>query len=189
MWWPDTSEGDRALRDARKRFAGRDVYGFGGIGVECGNLSTGYDVGKALHVRDVVRDTGRFDELGTGSTNHSHDPWNPHFFAYEPLRLLVDMRAGNVCPALILADWQLDTAITTASPPPLPKLPANHPQLRKGMSRSEVAWRFGYPPGFAGLAELNRAQVWSYEGGAYLNFAVRFRDDRVASFTMPQTMP
>ena len=202
MWWPDTRDNDSSLRNAQNRFAGRDVYGYGGILIGCPNWFYTYTAGTPVRIREVVRDRGQVEELWTGSTVSGGDDMAPHFFAVEPIRLLVEKPTAKPlaiggssgqsferCPALVRADWQLDATISRRAPPRLAKLDGLYPQLRVGMTKDEVAWRFGYPRSFANLTVFRQASKWDYDGSPFNTFSVTFRNDRVSSFPLPRQMP
>lgn len=203
MWWPDTRRGDASLRDAERRFAGHDVFGYGGIVVGCPRWFETYTASTPVRVREVVRDTGRIEELWTGATVHGGDDMAPHFFAVAPLRLLLDKPSARPlgvggyssgssdadCPALVLADWQLDVTLSLAAPPRLPKLAGPYPQFRKGMTKDEVAWRFGYPRTFDDLARFRREARWMYDGSPFNSFWIAFRNGRATVFSEPPSMP
>jgi hypothetical protein len=193
---------DAHLREARQRFAGRDIYGYGGLRIDCGNWYVDYDPSTSVHVREVVRDTGRTEQLWTGTTTRWFNDDAVHFMAKAPLRFIVEKPAAGTmltesnsgppekfCPAVVLADWQVDLTITTSPPPALPAIRGDYPALRKGMSRLEVAWRIGYPNGYDRLPALRHARTWEYNGGIFDSFTVTFANDRVASFTTPPQMP
>jgi hypothetical protein len=73
MWWPDRNTDDAALREAQRRFRGRNIYGYGGTVLGCAHWFYAYKADTPIHVREVLRDTA------------------PHFFAFDPLRFLVDL--------------------------------------------------------------------------------------------------
>jgi hypothetical protein len=187
IWWPDKKDGDASLRSAQQRFAGRLLYGYGGTVASCPRTEMTYSATPFVRVRAVERERDRFESLGTGSMTRWHDPSADVFLAFEPLRFLIG-RAGP-CPEIALADWQLETTVTTNTPPRFAQLAGNYPQLRYGMTRNEVMWRLGYPPSYAGRASVNHVNVWDYAGGAYGAFSVTFENDRVASFSTPEPMP
>jgi hypothetical protein len=202
MWWPDTRNGDSSLREAQRRFAGRDVYGYGGILIACPNWFDTYPADTPIRVREIVRDVGQIEALWTGSTVSGVDEMAPHFFAVEPLRLLVEKPSAEQlssggssgqsverCPALVRADWQLVVTISTIAPPRLAPLTGLYPQFRAGMTKDEVAWRFGYPRSFADLATIRSAATWNYDGSPFNTFSVTFRNNRVSSFTSAREMP
>jgi hypothetical protein len=202
MWWPDTRDGDARLKDARRRFAGHDVFGYGGIVVGCPNWFDTFTAATSVRVREVVRDTGQVEELWTGAVVHGGDEMAPHFFAVAPLRLLVEKPSAQPlgsggssgwslerCPALVLADWQLDVTLSLTAPPPLPELSGVYPQFRVGMTKDEVAWRFGYPRTLEGLAAFRRADRWVYDGNPFNNFWVAFRNGRATGFSEARSMP
>ncbi len=201
MWWPDTRNGDSSLRRAQTRFAGRDVYGYGGILIGCPNWFDTYPAIRRSESGSIVRDVAQIEELWTGSTVSGSDEMAPHFFAVEPLRLLVEKPAAKPlssggasgqsverCPALVRADWQLGVTISTTAPPRLAALAGLYPQFRVGMTKDEVAWRFGYPRSFADLATIRSAATWNYDGSPFDSFSVTFRSDRVSSFTPAREM-
>ena len=201
-WWPDTRAGDSHLREAQRRFAGHDVYGYGGIVIGCPNAFETYAAATPVRVREVVRDRGQVEELWPGTTISGGDDMAPHFFAVEPLRLLVERPAAKAlgiggssgstverCPAVVLADWQLGVTLSL-SPPPLRMLSGAYPApLRPGMTRDEVAWRNGYPRQFGGLDEVRRSDRWEYAGSPFNSFWIEFRDGRVSRFSPPVQQP
>jgi hypothetical protein len=201
MWWPGWSKDDAALREAQRRFRGRNIYGYGGIVLGCAHWFYAYKADTPIHVREVLRDTGRVEELWPGTTISAGDDRAPHFFAFDPLRFLVDLpkvisvgsggssgsssesrRSQEACPALMLADWQTDVTISRKAPPFLPRLTGPYPQFRIGMQRSEVAWRFGYPREYAGLTTLQKARKWTYDGNPSNSFWVEFGNRGVSNF-------
>ncbi|HEY1428800.1 MAG TPA: hypothetical protein VGF18_04460 [Candidatus Tumulicola sp.] len=201
VWWPDTRDGDASLHDAQRRFAGRDVFGYGGIVVGCPHQFNTYGADTAVRVRQVVRDTGPIEELWTGTTSY-RDEMAPHFFAISPLRLLLEKPSAEPlssggssgtsterCPALVLADWQLDVTLSLTAPPPMPKLSGIYPQIRKGITKNEVAWRFGYPRTFDDLARFRRADRWVYDGSPFSSFWIAFHNGRAVTFSQPREMP
>jgi hypothetical protein len=202
MWWPDTRDGDASLHDAQRRFGGRDVFGYGGIAVGCPHRFATYAARTPAYVREVVRDSGQIEELRTGTTAQGGDDMAPHFFAVAPLRLLVDepsaepLASGGSsgtsnerCPALVLADWQLDVTLSLTAPPALPKLSGIYPQFHKGMTKDEVAWRFGYPRTFDDVAAFRRADRWVYDGSPFNDFWVAFHNGRATTFSEARSMP
>ncbi len=198
--WPDTRAGDSHLREANRRFAGHDVYGYGGIVIGCPNAFEIYAAATPVRVREVVRDRGQVEELWPGTTVSGGDDMAPHFFAVEPLRLLVERPAVKAqgmggssgstierCPAVVLADWQLDVTLSL-SPPPLRAPSRAHP-ARIGMTRDEVAWRNGYPRQFKDLDEVRRSDRWEYPGSPFNSFWFEFRGGRVSRFSPPAEQP
>ena len=201
VYVPDEAHGDRVLASVRRRFAGRTAYGFGGVVLACEpRWENFYAADVPFVVRDVVRDRGT-TTLGTGTTT----AWSPNgesrFDAVHPLRFIVTLprtkpfgrnrsggnpgtRAG-ACPALVLADWQVDRTITTSAPPSLRfgDPPGRRRDVRIGETRADVAWKLGYPTGFEPLATVQTAPTWHYDRVALERFDVSFRHDRVVSVT------
>ncbi len=201
---PDEAHGDPVLASVRKRFAGRTAYGFGGVVLACEpDWENFYAADVPFVVRDVVRDRGTVT-LGTGTTT----AWSPfgesRFDAVDPLRFIVTLprtkpfgsnggdgrsvspgtpSAG--CPALVLADWQVDRTITTSTPPRLRfgDPPGRFRDVRIGEPRAEVAWKLGYPTGFEPLAAVHIAPTWHYDRVMLERFDVSFGHDRVVSVT------
>jgi hypothetical protein len=126
----------------------------------------------------IVRDVAQIEELWTASTVSGGD-MAPHFFAVEPRWLLVEKPAAEPLSSV---------TISTIAPPRLASLAGLYPQLRVGMTKDEVAWRFGYPRSFADLATIRSAATWNYDGSPFNSFSVTFRNDRV-SFTPAREMP
>jgi hypothetical protein len=198
VWWPDTRDDDASLHRAQQQYAGHDVYGYGGILVGCPNSFDIYPAATPVRVTDVVRDVNQVEELWTGTTAGGGDDGSPHFFAVEPLRLLLQKPTAKPyatggssgfsferCPALVRADWQLEVTISTNPPPRIPETDLPFPPLRQGLSRDDVAWRIGFPRSFNGLAAFRSADVWTYDGSPYNTFSVTFRNGTVDSFTKP----
>ena len=201
-WWPDTRGGDSHLRDAQRRFAGHNVYGYGGIVIGCPNAFETYTAATPVRVREVVRDRGQVEELWPGTTISGGDDMAPHFFAVEPLRLLVERPAAKPqgiggssgstierCPAIVLADWQLDVTLSLSPPPPMRALRGAYPAIVQGMTRDEVAWRIGYPRQFKNFEEVRRTDRWEYAGSPFNSFWIAFRDGRVSRFSPPPQQP
>jgi hypothetical protein len=203
MWWPDEHGDDATLATLAKRFVGKDIYGFGGITVGCGaSWGYTYDAATPIRVRAVERDRGQFAELWPGSTANGGSDDSPHFLAADPLRIVVALpaarpsgtfgsRSGSIadCPAIVLADWQVDVTIATGPPPALPNNNAPYPAIKVGMFREDVAWRIGYPHEFGARSELDRENVWSYANTTPFGFSVTFRDNKVSSYTTPGNLP
>lgn len=191
FWWPPATA-EAGLTDLRHRIVGKDTYWFGGIALGCASWSKGYGPTVPVRVRAVEREVGQVVQLGTGSTMR----WGsgPSFFAYDPLRIVLEnpsapwlfsggggwggAAADNnaECPAVVLADWQVGSMLTTSAPPPGIKGP-----VTIGMSRGETAWVAGYPTGFDTLTAMQRAGQWYYEGGPRFSQSFDFTDDRVVS--------
>ena len=188
-WWPDVSGGDRALRDARRRFAGHTVYGYGGLGVECGPTSTTVPPTTPVHVANVDRARGTVTILGTGAPALWHAPGDPWFLAIDPLRFYVDKGPIESCASSFdLADWQLSRTLTATAPPGSISTSGIR-ALRLGMTREQVVWQLGYPSTFGDLASLQHANIWHYPNTGTGAITVTFRDDRVTSLTTPVPMP
>jgi hypothetical protein len=81
----------------------------------------------------------------------------------------------------VLADDQVERTITTTKPPRLRfgEPPGRFRELHVGQSRSEVAWRVGYPTQDEPLRALRVAAVWHYDRVPLERFDVVFRHDRV----------
>jgi hypothetical protein len=202
LGWPDERNGDRRLAQIRDRLVGKDVFGYGGITIVCPRISWDYSQTTPLRVRSVDRERGQLRRLWTGTTTHWGSDWAPHFEAFEPLRIVVDKPAANpsswsgggdssaeACPAIVLADWQVDVALSLRPPPTIPNDPNQGSSIAIGMSRDDVAWRRGYPNEFAGLAAFRRERIWSYGSDIKDPYTVTFRNDRVVSFTTPPRGP
>ena len=199
IYVPDDLHGDPVLDAMRRRFVGRNVYGFGGVAAGCApRWLNFYAADAAFVVRDVVRDRKRVAALATGTTT----AWSPaattRYFALDPLRFIVTLptvkpygsnydpgQPAGRCPALRLADWQVDRMITTSRPPPLRfgDPPGRLHDVHTGESRAEVAWRLGYPTGFDTMQALRTARTWRYDRVPLENFSVVFRRDRVIAVT------
>jgi hypothetical protein len=204
VWWPDESQGDPVLAELRRRLIGKNIYGYGGIVIDCDpRWFKTYGATAPIHVTDVQRDRGRLEQLWTGSTTHWGNEAAIHFFAQDPIRIITEIPpvpeiaqgGSNIegaparCPAIVLADWQVDATISTTAPPPLPNDPFSSHVISVGMSRKEVAWRLGYPNEFAGKSTMDREAVWQYKDSPLGWFHVTFRDDKVTSFTRPGMPP
>jgi hypothetical protein len=201
LWWPDHTDSAASLRAIQTRYAGHNVYGYGGILVGCPNAFSGYDFSTPVRVRDVLRDDGRIQEIWLGTTVAGGNDAAPHFYAVDPLRVLLGRPEGKPfftggtsiqpteqCPAIVLADWQLDLTLSMAAPSIAPEeRPFDF--LRVGMSRDEVAWRFGYPHQFADLQTLSQAAKWDYDSDPYDSFWIAFSNDRVSAFQKPSGGP
>jgi hypothetical protein len=202
MWWPDETGGDSKVVELRRRFVGRDVYGYGGSAIRCGKYSRSVPATTAVRVRSVERDRGQIETLWTGSTVGWLNDAAPHFFAIEPIRIVVDQPSAEAptlfgfpqgnppgCWSMVLADWQVDLTLS-AEPPPTVR-PGNSlaPALKIGMSREEVRWQLGYPNEYGDKSALDREETWSYDNAPFNIFTVRFRDDRVVAFTTPRGLP
>ncbi|MBV8170561.1 MAG: hypothetical protein JO219_01375 [Candidatus Eremiobacteraeota bacterium] len=197
VWWPDIRT-DFALADAKNRFVGKNVFGYGGIAIGCSSqwFRTYYPT-TPIRVKSVIRDRKRLAVLWTGSTVHWGNEAALHFFANDPLRFIVDLPkekpAGeggssapinnNPCPSIVLADWQVDLTLSTVAPPPLPSDFGASQAIRVGMSRSEVAWRKGYPNEFGEKSALDRNETWHYRDSLLDDYSVTFRNGKVNAFT------
>jgi hypothetical protein len=203
IWWPDTGGGDPELAQVRRRFVGHDVYAYGGSAIGCPTWFRRYGASTPLHVRAIARDRGRVEQLATGPTFFwGLDAAQIPFIAVEPLRLVVGLPAAHPndvdtldatdgiqepCPAMLIADWQVDLLLDTRRPPPGAD---DLGVVRLGMSRDEVIWRNGYPSTLGDRSELRRQAVWGYDfGGPGVAYTVTFRHDHVTSFTHGEGMP
>jgi len=204
MWWPDERRGDPNLAALRRRFVGKDVYGYGGVVISCWpQWFKVYSSTTPIRVKAVVRDQGRLEELWTGTMLHWGDEAALHFMANDPVRFVVDSpKVKDVgeggsgvaaisapCPAIVLADWQVDLTISTAPPPTLPGDLFASQRIWIGMSRDEVAWRRGYPNEFSEKRALDRETTWRYKDALRDSYSVTFRGDKVASYTSPARPP
>jgi hypothetical protein len=194
-WWPDESAGDAGLRDIRARFAQRVVHGFGGIVFACLNWGTGVGPETGVRLGAVTRETGGAAVLTIGSTWGSDVGFR--FLAFDPLALRIADPAGALprevkLPAcefvLRYADpWHVDTALTTARPPPLNR--PNEFPIRPGMSRDEVIWRMGYPNEYGTVTSFRAQDHWSYVSPTPFSWSVTFAHDRVVAVDPPGRMP
>jgi len=200
VWWPSNPE--RSLESMRTRLVGKELYGYGGVRLSCPPLFWLYDAHTPVRVRAVERVRGRVDELWTGTPVSGGNDMAPHFFANDPLRIIFDRpsakpwgfggggpTAHEACPALELADWQVD--VTLSPKPPPDSIPHNIGcgGLHVGMSREDVAWRCGFPHDIGDRATLDRQKLWTYDTAAPFSFAVTFEGDKVSSFTTPGRLP
>jgi hypothetical protein len=98
------------------------------------------------------------------------------------------IQSSERCPAIVLADWQLDLTLSTTAPS---IAPSDRPfdLLQIGMSREEVAWRFGYPHELADLQTLASASKWDYDSDPYDAFWIAFSNDSVSAFQKPSGGP
>jgi len=202
LWWPPEDNGDPGVENARKKLTGRNVYGYGGIDIGCPHWHNMHAASVTIKVSQVLREHGKVAELWTGSTIHWGNDAALHFFAIDPLRVVVEMPSAKAiglggsnqptsdvlpCPALKLADFQIDRILSVQPPPvksgPPPKDPYS---LEVGMTRTDVAWLRGYPNELGDRAELDREPTWQYFDGPGDAYSVTFRNDRVISFTTPR---
>jgi hypothetical protein len=199
VWWPPADDG--SLQRIRDELVGKDVYGFGGITIGCQPRSfSDYDAVTPVHVRGVERDRGKVEHLWTGSTVQWGNDLAPNFFAVEPLRILVDMPANakpfvfggtsspaaGECPAIVLADWQVDVTLSLGPPPPsVPHNVHGYGKVEIGMTRRDVVWRHGYPTQYGGAADLDRLSTWTYS--ADNSPTITFRNDRVSGYGAEST--
>ena len=185
---------DRALAAARERFVGKTAYGYGGVVLGCAPRWVNvYAADAGFVVRDVVRDRGTVSLL-RGTTAAWTSTALSRVIAVNPLRFVVTLPrarsfgtsysqgdARGPCPALVLAYDQVERTITTTKPPRLRfgEPPGRFRELHVGQSRSEVAWRVGYPTQDEPLSALHVAAVWHYDRVPLDRFDVAFRHDRV----------
>ena len=192
FWWPPASA-EAGLADLRRRIAGKDTYWYGGVALGCATWSSGFGPNVPVRVLRIERETGQVALLGTGSTML----WGngPSFYSFDPLRIILEephatplfFGSGgwggaaadkkSACPAIVLADWQIESILSTDPPP----LGIGRKPVAVGMSRDQVAWTAGYPTGFDNVATMQRANSWSYEGGPKNSQAFEFKNDRVVS--------
>lgn len=187
---------DPALDGVRRRFVGKTVYAYGGVALGCApRWVAGFRADQGFVVRGVVRDRG-VAPLARGTTTAWPSAALTAFDAVRPLRFIVTSpeptRWHNYgqgtpkgpCPALVLADDQVDQTITTRKPPSLRfrDPPAQFSELHLGESREEVMWRFGYPTERGLVATMQREPVWRYDRVPMDRFDVEFRHDRVVAF-------
>jgi hypothetical protein len=191
LWQPDESNGDAVLQRVRERYVGKTVYGYGGLTMSCApQWSRTYSATAPLRIVSIDRERGSTATLGAG-TQLGINVLGPSFTAVDPLRIVfappaakpvgenfhVTGRPGT-CPALVLADFQVDLAITLTRPPPGVRTP--EASLRVGMTRDDVIWSRGYPWEIADRGTLRREATWYYGSGIGA-YAVAFRGDRVVS--------
>lgn len=195
FWWPSRNRADKEAAELRARLAGHDVYAYGGATLRCGPMARAYEAGVPLRLRAIERERGRVAMLWPGA--HGGNDLAPRFLAMEPLRLVFATPSapslsyggsidGDDCPAIVVADWQVD--LTVSLEPPRDGLRHGgqpYPQIHIGMTREEVAWVVGYPTEFAKLTALGSEKKWRYNVGPRGSFDVTFRNDRVESFTTP----
>ncbi len=204
VYWPDEGGDDAGLRAARGAIDGRTVYGYGGIVLSCGDASfKSYLADVGVAVNEVERRRGKVQRLWTGAMTSWGNDAAYSFFAVDPLAVRASypsaptfgtggssLPAGDApCPGFFVADpWHLEVTLTTAKPPPLP---AGYDQFKiaVGMTRADVARRRGYPQGYYTARALNVMPVWSYYDGPGDAYTVRFREGRVAAFTVPLGLP
>ncbi len=203
--WPDESGNDRALASLQKRYVGRVVYGYGGTWISCPpQWSKLYSASTPVRVRSIRRERGRITFLATGRDASASYIRGLAFVAFDPLHIVVDQPPATTspvltnrvvegpvgdCPAIELADWQLDTTFSLDPPPmSVPQAGLLHP-LRVGMSRAEVIWTRGYPNEIGTRAMLRAEPVWHYGASPYEVYQIYFTDDRVSSFTTPRGGP
>ncbi len=205
LWWPPEDNGDPDFALVRKELTGKNVYGYGGIDIGCPHWHNMYAAAVPIKVSQVLRERGEVAELWTGSTIHWGNDAALHFFAIDPLRVVVERPSAKAialggsnqpttdilpCPAIMLADFQVN-AILSMERPPVKKAAALNDaySLKVGMTRAAVAWLRGYPNEFGDRADLDREPTWQYFDGPGDGYSVTFRDNRVVSFTNPQGLP
>ncbi len=203
MWWPHDTYGDSSLARMRRRWVGKNMYGFGGIALGCQpkwlNI---YNAATPVRVRAVVRDRGQVEELWTGTTVHWGNDAARRFFAMSPLRFIVErpiakplgfggstQRTSERCPAVVLADWQVSEMFSSVPPPKSISVQNIGTPLRIGMSRADVVWLNGFPNEFGDRVALLSQRVWAYDDGPGDAYHVTFRNGRVAAFTKPVGLP
>lgn len=204
VWYP-AEHAAVDLAALQRRFVGRDAYAYGGIAMGCADSSKGYLAATPLRVRTIARAAGRVEYLGTGSTLR----WDgsASFFAVDPLRIVfVPPQAKpfftgsggwggastdrDACPAIDLADWQVDETLATEPPPPgIGRDPYTGPTPHVGMTRGEIAWILGFPTIFDDRAGALSRSVWPYAGHAPFASSVTFDGDRVAAYDPPGRLP
>jgi hypothetical protein len=204
VYWPDDMGDDAGLRTAKAVLENHTVYGYGGIELSCGAASSKtYLANVGVAVQSVERRHGAVQQLWTGALPSWGNDLAYSFFAVDPLAVKAtypaaasfgsgssSAPAGDApCPGFLLADpWQLDVTLTATKPPPLPG-GSDQYTIAFGMSRADVAWRRGYPQGYATRAVMNGRSVWAYEDGPGDAYTVTFRDGRVVAFTVPPGLP
>lgn len=115
--------------------------------------------------------------------------YGPSFYAKDPIRIVFETpkmppigtnygvtgRPGS-CPALVLADFQIDLAISTSTPPN--GITESNP-IRVGMSRAALIWTWGFPWEIADRKSLLKENVWHY-GIGLAAYTVYFKNGEVA---------
>ena len=200
VWWPPNPA--QSLESVRKRLMGKELYGYGGVRLSCPPLFWIYDAHTPVRVRAVERDRGRVAELWTGTPVSGGNDMAPHFFANDPLRIVFDRpsakpwgfggggpAAHEACPALELADWQVDVTFSLKPPPDSVPRDLGCGGLHVGMSREDLAWRCGFPHDIGDRATLDHQKLWSYDSAPPFSFAVTFEGDKISSFTTPRGLP
>ncbi len=189
VWRPDESDGDAELQRLRKRYDGKIVHGFGGVTISCAGWRRTYSSATPLRVVRVERERGTIANIGTGN-QLGVDMYGASFSAVDPLRFVFAPTSAKPvaqyggengdkgdCPALVLADFQVDVSLSLSTPPPdAPYDAAIYP----GMTREDVIWSHGYPWEVADKATLLGEDTWNY--GVNRGFyAVHFMGGRVIS--------
>jgi hypothetical protein len=194
-WRPDESRDDAALRNLRTQLLGRTVYGFGTLSISCAPQWTRvyrYDV--PLRVVSVTRDKGTVSQMGTGD-QIGLTMYGPTFYAADPIRIVFALPSqpplgtnyhvpghAGPCPALVLADFQVTSALSTKPPPRGLSCPAHRIPL--GMTRDALVWCRGYPWEIADAETLRRESTWHY-GIGQGNFSVTFSHENVIAVDPP----
>jgi hypothetical protein len=192
IWWASKTLGAASLRRLRHTYEGRTVYGYGGIAVSCApDWTRFYPATTPIRVRSIRREH-TVTWLGTGHASYPYVgglgfiAWNPVRVVFSPTDATpsgTNYRVGGAagdCPALLLADWQAESVLST-SPPPSSIPTVASPEVKVGMSRDQVAWIRGYPNEMGDRATLRKEVAWRYGTMPMNSSTITFNGDRVAS--------
>jgi hypothetical protein len=194
VWWPSQNDVDR-LSKVRDGYFGHNVYAYGGLALKCGPNVAAFDASAPLRVVAIEREQNRVAMLWPGT--RSGNDLAPRFVAIEPLRFVFSTPPaghqlsfgsnieGKDCPAVELADWQIDSTFSLKPPPASLDLRRKLQALHAGLTRDEVAWLLGYPTDFASRDKILHERTWFYDVGPRFSTTVVFRGDRIASFKAP----
>jgi len=196
IWWASKTHGDASLLRLRHTYEGHKVYGYGGIAVSCApDWTRFYPTTTPLRIRSIRREHAAL-WLGTGFASYPY-VGGLGFIAWNPLRVVfaptdatpsgTNYKIGGTagaCPAMLLADWQVDIVLSTSAPPSSTPTGAS-PEVKVGMSRDQVAWMRGYPNQLGDRAALRKASTWRFGTMPTNTTTITFHGDRVTSMTPP----
>jgi hypothetical protein len=117
--------------------------------------------------------------------------YGPAFYAKDPIRFVFALPSvaasgenfhvvgtAGACPALIMADFQVDLALSE-TPPPVTIWPSSR-QPRVGDSRDDIIWNRGFPWEIQDRANLLKQNRWQY-GVGIGGYSITFKNDHVSS--------
>ncbi len=196
---------DDSVKHLRAKYAGRQVWGYGGL---YAYLSGGGTSGP-LAVEGIYRAAGYGAVLGIGSPQYWSADLASDFVALDPLVIrfgtpAIYAKPGPAVPLeqvpasyAILSDvWDFERSYSLVSMTRMhPEWPAatldaiGQHEVEMGMTKDMIAWMLGYPAAYGTKEQVQKLDVWTYEAPAPFGYTVYFRNGVVVKYDPPRTLP